>query len=181
MIARAQAYPARPVRFLVPFAPGGPTDVSARLLATHLSRSLGQQFYIENQGGAGSNLGMGTAARSMPDGYTVLFVSTSFIVNPSLFAKIPYDPYKDFVPVMLAATSPNILTVNPSQWASFPMFLVLAIPAAYLADRFQRRKDLQTAAAVVIPVIREERQGIHTPLVFTGRRVLLDGVFKQIE
>lgn len=113
-IARAQAYPARPVRFLVPFAPAGPTDVFARLLATHLSQNLGQQFYIENQGGAGGNLGMGAAARSTPDGYTVLFVSTSFIVNPSLFAKIPYDPYKDFVPVMLAAISPNILTINPS-------------------------------------------------------------------
>jgi tripartite-type tricarboxylate transporter receptor subunit TctC len=113
-IARAQTYPTRPVRIIVPFAPAGPTDVFARLLVQKLSQNLGQQFYIENQVGAGGNIGMGNAARAAPDGYTIVFVSTSYIVNPSLYAKIPYDPYKDFAPVTLAAISPNVLTVHPS-------------------------------------------------------------------
>jgi len=113
--ARAEnAYPTKPVRFIVPFAPAGPTDVFARLLAQKMSAKLGQQFYVENQAGAGGNLGMGNAARATPDGYSIVFVSTSFIVNPSLFAKIPYDPYKDFAPVTLAAISPNLLSIHPS-------------------------------------------------------------------
>jgi tripartite-type tricarboxylate transporter receptor subunit TctC len=110
----AQPYPTRPVRIIVPFAPAGPTDVFARLLVQKLSQNLGQQLYIENQVGAGGNIGMGNAARAAPDGYTIVFVSTSFIVNPSLHAKIPYDPFKDFAPVTLAAVSPNALTVHPS-------------------------------------------------------------------
>jgi tripartite-type tricarboxylate transporter receptor subunit TctC len=112
--AVAQSYPTRQVRLIVPFAPGGPTDVFARLLAQKLSVNLGHQFYIENMAGGGANIGMGAAARSAPDGHTILFVTTSFMVNPSLHAKIPYDPYKDFAPVTLAAISPNILIVHPS-------------------------------------------------------------------
>src|SRR5689334_8090790 len=112
--AWAQAYPARPVRVIVPFAAGGPTDVFARLITLNISRKLGQQFYVENQPGAGGNLGMGAGARAAPDGYTVCVVSTSYVVNPSLYAKIPYDPLKDFAPVSLAATSPNVLVVHPS-------------------------------------------------------------------
>jgi tripartite-type tricarboxylate transporter receptor subunit TctC len=111
---RAQSYPAKPVRVIVPFAPAGPADVLARLLTAKLSQSLGQQFYIENQAGAGGNLGMGAAARATPDGYTIAIVSTSFVVNPSLYPKIPYDPTKDFASVILAAVSPNVLVVNPS-------------------------------------------------------------------
>jgi len=112
--AQAQVYPAKPVRVIVPFSAGGPTDVFARLIAINLSRSLGQQFYVENQPGAGGNLGMGAGARAAADGYAVTVVSTSFVVNPSLYAKIPYDPLKDFTPVTLAAASPNILVVHPS-------------------------------------------------------------------
>jgi len=82
--------------------------------AENFSQNLGQQFYIENQVGAGGNIGMGNAARAAPDGYTIVFVSTSYIVNPSLYGKIPYDPFKDFAPVTLAAVSPNVLTVHPS-------------------------------------------------------------------
>jgi tripartite-type tricarboxylate transporter receptor subunit TctC len=112
--ALAQSYPTKPVRVVVPFAPAGPADVLARLLTAKLSQSLHQQFYIENQAGAGGNLGMGTAARAAPDGYTIAVVSTSFVVNPSLYPKIPYDPYKDFAPITLAAVSPNVLVVHPS-------------------------------------------------------------------
>jgi tripartite-type tricarboxylate transporter receptor subunit TctC len=107
-------YPDKPVKIIVPFAPAGPTDVVARLIATKLSERLGKQFYIENVVGAGGNTGMGQAARAAPDGHTILFVSSSYVVNPSLYPKIPYDPYKDFVPVTVAGDAPNILLVHPS-------------------------------------------------------------------
>jgi tripartite-type tricarboxylate transporter receptor subunit TctC len=109
-------YPDHPVKVIVPFAAGGPTDVMARIIAQKLSESLKQQFYVENRPGAGGNIGMMEAARAAPDGYTVLVASSSFVVNPSLYAKNPYDAEKDFAPVTLAAASPNILVVN----ASFP-------------------------------------------------------------
>jgi len=112
--ARGQAFPSKPVRVIVPFAAGGPTDVFARLIALSLSRALSQQFYVENQPGAGGNLGMGAGARAAPDGYALTVVSTSFVVNPSLYAKIPYNPTKDFATVTLAAASPNVLVINPS-------------------------------------------------------------------
>jgi tripartite-type tricarboxylate transporter receptor subunit TctC len=112
--ARSQGYPNKPVRMLVPFAAGGPTDVIARIVGQKLSESLGQQFVVENVGGAGGNTGTAMAAKSPADGYTVLVVSTGFVINPSLNAKVPYDVIKDFAPVTLVAASPNVLTINPS-------------------------------------------------------------------
>jgi tripartite-type tricarboxylate transporter receptor subunit TctC len=113
-MARAQAYPTRPVRIIVPFAAGGSSDVIARLIAQKLTESLGKQFYVENQVGAGGNLGMGNAARAAADGYTILFATSSYVVNPSLFAKVPYDLDKDFAPLTVAADAPNFLSVHPS-------------------------------------------------------------------
>src|SRR5262249_39216412 len=110
--AQAANYPDHPVKIVVPFAPAGPTDVMARLMGKKLSESLKQQFYVENHPGAGGNIGMVQVAKSAPDGYTILVASSSFVVNPSLYAKNPYDPFKDFAPVTLAAASPNILVVN---------------------------------------------------------------------
>jgi tripartite-type tricarboxylate transporter receptor subunit TctC len=112
MPAAAAGYPDHPVKIVVPFAPAGPTDVMARLIAQKLSESLKQQFYIENHPGAGGNIGMTQVAKSAPDGYTILVASSSYVVNPSLYAKNPYDPFKDFAPVTLAAASPNILVVH---------------------------------------------------------------------
>jgi tripartite-type tricarboxylate transporter receptor subunit TctC len=111
--AQTAGYPDRPVKMIVPFAAGGPTDVVARLIGQKLSEKFGQQFFIENMAGAGGNLGMGAAARAAGDGYTILFVSSSYTVNPSLYAKAPYDPDKDLAPVTKAAGSPNALFVNP--------------------------------------------------------------------
>lgn len=108
------AYPEHPVRIIVPFAAGGPTDVMARLIAQKLSQDFNQQFYVENHAGAGGNIGTMLVARAKPDGYTILLASSSFVVNPSLFADNPFDPYKDFAPVTLAAVTPNILIENPS-------------------------------------------------------------------
>src|SRR5262249_51867134 len=95
-LSQSPGYPDRPVKITVPFAAAGPTDVVARLIALKLSEKYGQQFYIENMAGAGGNLGMGAGARAPADGYTILFVSSSYTVNPSLYAKPPYDPDKDF-------------------------------------------------------------------------------------
>src|ERR1700730_7604705 len=99
--AWAETYPTRSIRLIVPFAAGGPTDVIARIVAQKLSETLGQQVVTENIPGAGGNTGVAMVARSLPDGYTVLVVSTGFIVNPSMYAKIPYDPIKDFSPITL--------------------------------------------------------------------------------
>jgi tripartite-type tricarboxylate transporter receptor subunit TctC len=112
--AQIAGYPNKPVKIIVPFAAGGPTDVVARLIAQKLSEKLGQQFYIEDMTGAGGNIGMGAAARSPGDGYTILFVSSSYTVNPSLYAKLPFDAEKDLAPVTKAAGSPNALFVHPS-------------------------------------------------------------------
>ena len=113
-VASAENYPARPVRVIVPFAPGGSTDIIARIVAQELSRQLGQPFVIENVAGASGNIGTGRAARAAPDGYTVLFAYSSYVTNPFIFEKVPYDPSKDLVPVTLMVTSPAVLAVHPS-------------------------------------------------------------------
>jgi tripartite-type tricarboxylate transporter receptor subunit TctC len=110
----ADAYPSHPVKIIAPFAAGGPSDLIGRLLADKLSKTLGQQFYVEDHAGAGGNIGMTMVARSPADGYTILVASSSFSVNPSLYASNPYDPFKDFAPVTLAVDSPNVLMVHPS-------------------------------------------------------------------
>src|SRR5436190_1802776 len=99
--AFAQGYPTKPVRVVVGFAAGGPSDVIGRIVAQKLSEALGQQFYVENIGGAGGNTAAGQVARTTPDGYTIHIISTGFMVNPSLYAKVPYDPVKDFAPITL--------------------------------------------------------------------------------
>jgi tripartite-type tricarboxylate transporter receptor subunit TctC len=112
--AAAESYPSRPVRIIVPFGAGGPPDVIARLAAQKLSEKFGQQFYVEDLPGAGGNTGTAAAARATPDGYTLLIMSTGFLVNPSLYDKVPYDPVKDFAPISLLASSPNVVMVHPS-------------------------------------------------------------------
>jgi tripartite-type tricarboxylate transporter receptor subunit TctC len=112
--ASAQTYPSRPVRLIVGFAPGGPTDVFARLIAQKLGESFGKQFYVENVTGSSGNVATGQAARAAPDGHTLLIAFSSYVVNPTLFDKVPYDPHKDFDPVTLAVTSTTVLSVNPS-------------------------------------------------------------------
>jgi tripartite-type tricarboxylate transporter receptor subunit TctC len=112
--ASAQGYPNRPVRVVVGFPAGGPTDAIARLVSQKLSDAFGQQFFVENIGGAGGNTAAGQVARATPDGYTIMAISTGFVVNPSLYAKVPYDAVKDFAPVTLVAASPNVVVVNPS-------------------------------------------------------------------
>jgi tripartite-type tricarboxylate transporter receptor subunit TctC len=110
----APNYPSRPVRVLVPYAPGGPADIIGRLVAQKLTDTLGKAFYVENVGGAGGNIGMGQGARAAGDGYTVLVVPPNVVVNPAMYPTVPYDPYRDFEPITIAVTSPTVLTVHPS-------------------------------------------------------------------
>ena len=113
-IAMAQAYPSKMIRFVVPYPPGGPLDAIARLLAEKMREGLGQQIIVENKPGAGGNLGADFVAKSAPDGYTIVMGAVAtHAINPSLFAKMPYDPVRDFTPVSLVASVPNVLVINP--------------------------------------------------------------------
>ena len=124
----AAAYPARPVRLLVPYAPAGPTDILARLAAQKLSEQLGKQFYVENVGGAGGNIGLGQGARAAADGYTVLVVPPNIVVNPVMYEKVPYDP-SDFEPITVAVRAPTVLSVHPSVPAASVRELIALIKA----------------------------------------------------
>ena len=128
--AFAQTYPSKPVRIIVPFAAGGPTDVIARIVAAKLTDRLKQQVYVENLPGAGGNTGTATAAKAPADGHTLLVVSTGFMVNPSLYAKVPYDPVKDFQPLTLVAESSNVMFVHPSVAAKSVKELIDVVKAS---------------------------------------------------
>ena len=113
--AAAQSWPAKPVRLMVPFPPGGSTDIIARIVAQKLGERLGQPFIIENRGGAGGTLGTAQVAKSAPDGYNLVLGTTStHVVAPSVFKQPGYDPVKDFAPISLVAVTPYLLVVNPS-------------------------------------------------------------------
>ena len=128
-IATAQSYPVRPVRVIVPYSPGGPTDVCARLIAQKLSDQLGKQFYVENITGAGGNIGTGQAARTAADGYTILITVNSYVINPTLYDKVPYNALKDFDAVTLVAIFQSAMLVNPSVPAKTVRELVALIKA----------------------------------------------------
>jgi tripartite-type tricarboxylate transporter receptor subunit TctC len=182
----AQNYPARPVRLIVPFAAAGPTDVIARIVAQKLADSWGQQVYTENIPGAGGNTGVVMAAKAPPDGYTLLVVSTGFIVNPSMYAKIAYDPIKDFSPVTLVAASPNVVSTNPDVPAKTLrelIDLIKANPGKYsfaqpatgstphLAGELMKQKyalDLVTVPFNGAALAVNSTIGGHTPIAFTA-------------
>jgi tripartite-type tricarboxylate transporter receptor subunit TctC len=137
---RAQAgYPSRPVRIVVPSPPSGGTDIIGRVLAQHFSKALGQQFVVENRAGAGNMIGIEAVARAAPDGYTLLMVPSTLALNSVLYKKVPYDPIRDFAPVTLAATAPNILIVNT------------ALPAKSLAELIALAKQKPGALSYGTP------------------------------
>ena len=113
-IASGQPYPTKPVRFIVPFAAGGSTDIIARAVGTRLTDVIGQPVVVENRPGGGTVIGTEAVARSAPDGYTLLVVPAPFTINPSLLPKLPYDPLNDFTPITLINTTPLVVVVNPS-------------------------------------------------------------------
>ncbi len=113
--ARAQAWPAKSVRFIVPFPPGGGTDTVGRIVADHLGKMLGQTFLIDNKGGAGGTVGTIELARAPRDGYTIGMITVgSHGIHPTLYANLQFDPYKDFTPISLFASLPNLLALHPS-------------------------------------------------------------------
>jgi tripartite-type tricarboxylate transporter receptor subunit TctC len=112
--AGAQTYPVRPVRIIVPYAPGGGVDIVARALGQELTKRLGQQIVIENKTGAGGNIGTDAVAKATPDGYTLLIASPANAVNPTLYSKLPFDPVRDLTPVALIATVPAVLLASPA-------------------------------------------------------------------
>jgi tripartite-type tricarboxylate transporter receptor subunit TctC len=183
----ADAYPDHKIRMIVPFAAGGPTDVIGRLVAERLSEVFGQQVYVENMPGAGGNLGVETAKRAAPDGYTIVTVSTGFIINPSMYAKIGYDPLKDFAPISLVAASPNVITVHPSVPAKNLkelIDLIKADPDKYsyaqpstgstphlAAEQMKQMFGLDTLTMVPFngaPLAINSALGNHTPIAFTA-------------
>ncbi len=117
-LAQAQtggdAFPSKPVRFILPFPPGGGTDILGRIIAERLTANLGQPVVLENRGGAGGNVGAEAAAKATPDGYTIVLVAPSLAISPSLYTKLNYDPVKDLAPISLVGTVPNVLVTHPS-------------------------------------------------------------------
>ena len=182
----AQAWPARPVRMIVPFAPGGPVDVCARMVAQRLSERLGSQFYVENVPGASGNIGAAQAAKARPDGHTILLNTNNHVINPSLFARVPYDPFRDFDAVTRMVSFASAFAVNPSVPAGTVTELVALIranpgkysfgsagvgtPSHLLAEQFRATLNLDlvhvpyggSGPAVVSAVAG------HTPIAFAG-------------
>ncbi len=113
-LAEAQNYPNRPIKVVIPFAPGGPSDIVGRVLAQQMSENLNTPIIIENKPGGGSNIGIQQVAKSAPDGYTLLLVSSTFVINPTLYPNPGFDAVKDFSAIALPVSSPNVLVVNPS-------------------------------------------------------------------
>ncbi|HTM60338.1 MAG TPA: tripartite tricarboxylate transporter substrate binding protein [Burkholderiales bacterium] len=120
------AWPTKPIRFILPFPPGGGTDILGRLLAENLSTRLGQPVVTENRGGAGGNVGAEAAARSAPDGYTLVLVAPSIAISPSLYSKLNYDPVRDFTPIAMVAQVPNVMITHPSVAQNLKDFIALA-------------------------------------------------------
>jgi tripartite-type tricarboxylate transporter receptor subunit TctC len=182
----ADNYPDHKVRVIVPFAAGGPTDVIGRMVAERLSDAWGQQLYVENMPGAGGNIGVEAAGRAAPDGYTIVVVSTGFIINPSMYSKIGYDPVKDFTPISLVAASPNVVTVHPSVPAKDLKELIALIKAnpgkysfaqpatgstPHLAGELFKQTynlDLVTVPFNGAPLAVNSTLGNHTPIAFTA-------------
>src|SRR4249919_3578088 len=125
-IPAQDAYPVKPLRFILPFPPGGGTDILGRLIAERLSASLGQPVVIENRGGAGGNVGAEAAARSAPDGYTIVLVAPSLAISPTLYSKLNYDPVKDLAPISLVATVPNVMITQTAHPATLREFIAAA-------------------------------------------------------
>ncbi len=128
-VAQAQNYPHKPVRMIVAVPPGGPADTLARLVGPHLNTALGQTVVIDNRPGANGIIAYETTARALPDGYTFVLVAAGVAINPSLYRNVPYDPIKDFAPITLGITVPNILVVHPSVAAKSVQELVAVVKA----------------------------------------------------
>ncbi len=174
--AALAAYPERVVKIVVANTPGGPSDIIARFMAAALQESMGKTFIVENKGGGGGNIGMGSVARADPDGYTLLLATSAYSVNPGLYASLPYDPFKDFAAVSELATSPNVFTVK-SELAANTMKEFVALARAN-PDRF----NVSTPPIGTTPQLEAEvlkvREGLSrmATIVFAGGGEALQAV-----
>jgi len=167
--AVAQNYPNRPIRMVVPFSPGGGSDISARILADGLSEALHQTIVVDNRPGAGSILGCNIAAKSNPDGYTTLLGNISMAFNPALYKKMPYDAIRDFAPVTLVTQQPNILVANPALPAkSFKEFLSYAESNPGKLTFGSAGKGSGTHLAMEMLLMSKKLDLVHVPYKGTG-------------
>jgi tripartite-type tricarboxylate transporter receptor subunit TctC len=162
----AQAYPNRTVRVIVPFAAGGPSDIIARIVADALQPRLGQSVVVDNRAGGGANIGIGQAARAEPDGYTLLITTSAFVINPSLYKKIPFDPIKDFAPICDLAVSPQMLSVLPGTAKTLGEFIAKAKAAKGKLNYSSPGLGTQAQLTVELLKLRAGIDMTHIP--FTG-------------
>lgn len=165
--AHAAGYPDHPVKVIVPFPAGGITDVVARLITQRLSERLGQQFFVTDIGGAGGNIGMGDAARAHGDGYTLLFASSSMVVNPSLYKIVPYDIGKDFIPISKIGGTPNSWLVN-NTFAAQTMHDLVALLKANPGKYSVASPGSGTTASLSIEMLRQDLHLNFVVVPFTG-------------
>ena len=165
-LSSAQAYPNRPIRVIVPFAAGGPSDIIARIVADALHSRLGQTVVIDNRAGGGANIGIGAAARAEPDGYTLLITTSAFVINPSLYKKIPFDPLKDFAPISELAVSPQMLSVMPGYVNTLAEFIAKAKAAPGKLNYSSPGAGTQAQLTVELLKLRAGIDIVHVP--FTG-------------
>ena len=167
--AVAQAYPTRPIRLVVPFAPGGGNDIVGRILAEALTPVLGQTVIVENRAGAGSVLGVDLAAKATPDGYTMLMANIALAFNAALYKKLPYDALRDFAPITLLAEQPNILVVHPSLAAqTLKEFITLARSQPGKLTYGSAGLGSGTHLAMELLLLAHKLELVHVPYKGTG-------------
>jgi len=167
--ATAQPYPTRPIRMIVPFAPGGGNDIAGRILAEALTPALGQTVVVENRAGAGSVLGVDIASKATPDGYTVLMANIALAFNAALYKKLPYDALRDFAPVSLLAEQPNILLAHPSIAAqTLKDFIALAQSARGKLTYSSAGTGSGTHLAMELLLLSNNLELVHVPYKGTG-------------
>ena len=168
-IAGAQGYPTRPIRLVAPFPPGGGVDINARILADPLGKALGQTIVVDNRPGAGGRLGVELVANANPDGYTLLLGGIGMAISRALYEKLPYDTLRDFIPISLVTTQPNILVAHPSIAAkSFQDFVALARSQP---DKFTFGSSgigTGTHLAMELLLLSQKAQVLHVPYKGTG-------------
>src|SRR3954453_12427828 len=157
------SYPNRPIRVIVPFAAGGPSDIIARIVADALYPQLGQTLIIDNRAGGGANIGIGLAARAEPDGYTLLISTSAFVINPSLYKKIPFDPIKDFSPIADLAISPQLISVMPGYVNTLAEFIAKAKAAPGQLNYSSPGVGTQAQLTVELLKLRAGIDIVHVP------------------
>jgi tripartite-type tricarboxylate transporter receptor subunit TctC len=171
--ATAQPYPTRPIRLIVPFAPGGGNDIAGRILAEALTPALGQTVIVENRAGAGSVLGVDIASKATPDGYTVLMANIALAFNAALYKKLPYDALRDFAPVSLLAEQPNILVAHPSIAAqTLKDFIALARSVPGKLTYGSAGTGSGTHLAMELLLLTNKLELVHVPYKGTGPAIV---------